>query len=45
MTIWWLIRLRLALWALKVVGKTVKWLLAAAVLVAAWPVTLVAAAG
>lgn len=35
MTIWWLIRLRLALWVLKAGWKTAKWLVAAAVLVAA----------
>ena len=42
MTIWWLIRLRVAMWALKTVGKLAKWLLTAAILVAAWPVTVAA---
>ena len=45
MTIWWLIRLRLAIWALKTAGRAAKWLVTAAVLAAAWPVTLVAAVG
>jgi len=44
-TIWWLIRLRVAMWALKTVGKLAKWLLTAAILVAAWPVTVAAAVG
>jgi hypothetical protein len=44
-TIWWLIRLRLAMWALTAAWKVTKWAVAAAVLVAALPVTLVTAAG
>ncbi|MGH3399876.1 MAG: hypothetical protein ACRDPO_34855, partial [Streptosporangiaceae bacterium] len=45
MTIWWLIRLNIALWILKATGKAIKWLAAAAVLIAAWPITLVAVTG
>ena len=45
MTVWWLLRLRFALWLLKVTGKLIKWAVTAAVLIAAWPVTVVAAVG
>ncbi|HMH89997.1 MAG TPA: hypothetical protein VK586_02815 [Streptosporangiaceae bacterium] len=45
MTIWWLIRLRLAMWALKAPWNAAKWATAAAVLAAALPVTLVTLTG
>jgi hypothetical protein len=44
-TIWWLIRLRLAMWVLKAAGKVTRWAVAAAVLVALPPVTLVTVTG
>jgi hypothetical protein len=44
-TIWWLIRLRLAMWVLKAAWNLTRWAVAAAVLVAALPVTLVTATG
>jgi hypothetical protein len=44
-TIWWLIRLRLAIWALKAAWKATRWLVTATVLAAAAPVTIVAVTG
>jgi hypothetical protein len=44
-TIWWLIRLRLATWVLKAAWQVTRWILTAAILVAAAPVTIVAAVG
>jgi hypothetical protein len=44
-TIWWLIRLRLAMWTLTAAWKVTRWVVTAAVLVAAAPVTIVAATG
>ena len=45
MTIWWLIRLRLAMWVLKAAWTVTRWAVAAAVLVVALPVTLVTVTG
>jgi hypothetical protein len=42
-TIWWLIRLRFATWLLKAAWRVTRWLAAAAVALAAAPVTIVAA--
>lgn len=45
MSLWFLLRLRLAIWLLQGAWKLTRWLVTAAVLAAAWPVTLVAVAG
>jgi len=42
---WWYLRARLILWVLRVTGRVIKWAALAAVLVAAAPVTIVAAVG
>jgi len=44
-TVWWLLKIRFALWLLRVAGRLLRWAATAAVLVAAAPVTLVAAVG
>ena len=43
--IWWLIRLRLAIWLLRTAGRAVRWAALAAVVVAFGPVSLVAGLG
>jgi hypothetical protein len=45
MTIWSWLKLFVALWLLRKIAKITGWLLLAAIAVAAWPVTLTAAAG
>ena len=45
MTLWSWLKLFVALWLLRKIAKITGWLLLAAVAVAAWPVTLTAAAG
>ena len=42
---WWYLRARLMLWLLRVTGRVLRWAVLAAVLVAAAPVTVVAAVG
>jgi hypothetical protein len=42
---WWYLRARLMLWLLRVTGRALRWMVLAAVLAAAAPVTIVAAAG
>jgi hypothetical protein len=42
---WWYLRARFTLWLLRATGRVLRWALLAAVLVAAAPVTLVAAVG
>ncbi|HET9974560.1 MAG TPA: DUF87 domain-containing protein [Streptosporangiaceae bacterium] len=45
MTLWSWLKLFVALWLLRKIAKITGWLLVAAIAVAAWPVTLTAAAG
>jgi hypothetical protein len=42
---WWYLRARLILWLLRAIGRMIRWAVLAAVLVAAAPVTVVAAVG
>jgi hypothetical protein len=42
---WWYLRARLMLWLLRVTGRALRWAVLAAVLIAAAPVTVVAAVG
>jgi hypothetical protein len=42
---WWYVRVRFTLWLLRVAGRVLRWAVLAAVLVAAAPVTIVAAVG
>ena len=42
---WWYLRARLMLWLLRVTGRVLRWAVLAAVLIAAAPVTVVAAVG
>jgi hypothetical protein len=44
-TLWSWLKLFVALWLLRKIAKIIGWLLLAAIVVAAWPVTLTAAAG
>jgi hypothetical protein len=43
--IWWLIRLRLALWLLRVAGRAFRWAILTAVVLALFPVTITAGLG
>jgi hypothetical protein len=42
---WWYLRPRFMLWLLRVAGRAIRWAVLAAVLIAAAPVTIVAAVG
>jgi hypothetical protein len=44
-TVWWLLKVRFALWLLRAAGRLLRWAATAAVLIVAAPVTLVAATG